>query len=308
VIGAVLLVVLAAGLWGRPERAALAAVAVGLNPVVVIHTVGGGHNDALVALGLGGALAIAGPLRASNRDPWRGFAVTVLLVLATLVKSVAVVALVLWWWNLGCAAPPGRRIRVVALHVAMAVALTLAFAAPFLSSARVLWSMLSAASREGWASGPGVVMRGARAFGRSIGGGTTADVLAALVAALFLAAFGLVFARWWRRRPAASMVDVWGVALLLFALAAPYLLPWYALWFLPFLALLAEERWRWIGLAATALLALTGIPAEAGSTPSVWHHMVLAVHFVVAPLMLALLAAGIAQALRVPKEGRPAPP
>ena len=33
----------------RPERAPLAAALVGLNPVLVVHTVGGGHVDALIA-------------------------------------------------------------------------------------------------------------------------------------------------------------------------------------------------------------------------------------------------------------------
>src|SRR6266511_4315166 len=47
-----------------PERSrgsvALAAAAVGLNPVIVVHTVGGGHNDAMIAACLAGALVLAG--------------------------------------------------------------------------------------------------------------------------------------------------------------------------------------------------------------------------------------------------------
>jgi alpha-1,6-mannosyltransferase len=308
VLGTVLLVVVAAARWGRPERAGLGAVVVGLNPVVVVHTVGGGHNDALVALGLAAALALAGPGEGSPNETWRTYGVTVALVLATLVKSVAGVALVVWWWQLVLGSAPGRRVRRTGPHVALAAAVSLAFAAPFLSSARVLWSTLSAASREGWASGPGLVMRGARAVGRSISGPTTAEVLAAVVAALFLVTFGFAHVTWWRRRPAAPLAETWAVALLLFALAAPYLLPWYALWFLPFLALLVEERWLWIGLACAGLLCLSGIPAEAGSAPSVWHHMVLAVHFAVAPAMLLLLLVGIARALEHPRRERAVPP
>src|SRR5207247_7186346 len=134
---------------------------------------------------------------------------------------------------------------------------------------------------------PGLVMRGARALGRSISGPTTADVLAAAVAGLFLATFGLGLVTWRRRRPAAALAETWGVALLLFALAAPYLLPWYALWFLPFLALLSDERLAAVGLAVSGLLALTGIPAEPGLHPGLWRAMMLGVHYAVAPLVLA---------------------
>ena len=34
----------------RPERAVFAVAVIGLNPIVVFHVVGGGHNDMLVAL------------------------------------------------------------------------------------------------------------------------------------------------------------------------------------------------------------------------------------------------------------------
>ena len=53
----------------RPERAALAAALVALNPVVAVHTVGGGHVDALIAAPLAGACALVAtrPQRKSAR-------------------------------------------------------------------------------------------------------------------------------------------------------------------------------------------------------------------------------------------------
>jgi hypothetical protein len=85
-------------------------------------------------------------------------------------------------------------------------------------------------------------------------------------------------------------------------LASPYLLPWYAAWFLPFLPLLADSGLTWIGLAAAGLLALTGVPAEPAFDPGLWRGMILAVHYVVAPVMLALFVAAMWRVVRTPSD------
>src|SRR5207237_492623 len=53
-------IVLVARLSGRlwPQRAAFATALVAWNPVVLFHSVGGGHNDLLVALSIAGALCL----------------------------------------------------------------------------------------------------------------------------------------------------------------------------------------------------------------------------------------------------------
>src|SRR5213593_3496424 len=56
--GACLLAARSAGTI-RPGKQSAAATAIGLNPVMVVHTVGGGHNDALLALCIAGALTLA---------------------------------------------------------------------------------------------------------------------------------------------------------------------------------------------------------------------------------------------------------
>jgi hypothetical protein len=93
--------------------------------------------------------------------------------------------------------------------------------------------------------------------------------------------------------------------MLLLALAAPYLLPWYAAWFVPFLALMQDRVLALAGLAVAALLALTGIPAEAGTVPHVWQDMLLAVHYAAAPAMLALLGVVASRMARSDPLGSP---
>ena len=95
----------------------------------------------------------------------------------------------------------------------------------------------------------------------------------------------------------------WGVALLLFALGSPYLLPWYAAWFLVLLPVAGDERLLWIGLAASAVLALTGIPAEPVPDASAWQAMLLVVHYVAAPIMLVLYGLTVRHVLAMSSVG-----
>jgi alpha-1,6-mannosyltransferase len=296
---AVLLVVAAARRL-RPGREAVAAAALGLNPVIVIHTVGGGHNDALIAALLAGGVVVAGSMRWGMPDParsigFRALAVTGLLTLVALVKVVVGVPLVLWVWALAGTAPAGNRGRVVAAHVGLAALIAAAFFAPFLDGVRSLSSLATLASVEGWASGPALVARGAREIGEVVGGIDLGEALAGTVTIAFLAAVALVVWRLARRTGSEgpTQAHLWGAALLLLALGSPYLVPWYAAWFVPFLFLMADERLALIGLVAAALLALTGVPSEPGPDPGLYDSMRLAVHYAVAPIMLAIFGAAV---------------
>jgi alpha-1,6-mannosyltransferase len=296
---------------GEGDRAkpTVAAAAVGLNPVIVIHTVGGGHNDALIAACLAGALVLglhwmkgeSLPRRAVGPVP---FAVTALLTLAGLIKVVLFPVLLIWLWHLLRSTAPRRRMTGVMVHVVEAAALSVAFAGPFLNSARAFTSLVTLTSVEGWASPARLVARGARAVGHAIGGTVTADALDKVVILGFLAVFASVFIRFFRRqgqggrsRTGEGLAGAWAVGTLGFALAIPYLLPWYAAWFLPFVALMTDTGIWTIGLAAAGLLALTGVPAEPGTAPGVWHDMVLGVHYGIAPIMLVLFLAWAGRSL-----------
>jgi hypothetical protein len=305
---AVLLGAMFAGAIARrlaPGREALAVVVLGLNPVVVVHTVGGGHNDALVAGLLAGAALLAlaalgnhrrASLEATGRTlsgPVGGAAIgtTALITLAAGVKVIALLPLAYWWWTLWRETAPvtyaHARSRTMAVHVAVAVALTAATAAPVFAGWRTVTAIANLASRQGWASGARLVARGAEAIGREVGGTGVGEVFGAVVYAAFLAVFAFAAWRLLRTSAASAQAALWGSSLLLFALAAPYLLPWYAVWFLPFIAVFPEWRLTLVGLVVAGVLALTGVPAEPIPDAGLWHGMTLAVHYVAAPILLA---------------------
>lgn len=277
-----------------PGRAPLAAVLVGANPVVLVHAVGGGHVDALIAclVGAAGLIAVRAwrPAGEGNR-PAPELAVTLLLLLAVLVKVVLAIAVLLWIAALWRTAWRGRRARRLALHLGCALALALALFAPFVRGGwRALSALARASSLQGWASPARLVGRGARAVLDSVGGNGLGSAGEQAVIAAFLAVFALALLRMMGRARPQDAPPTWSVALLFFALCAPYFTPWYATWFLPFLALVPSDDVLWAGAAACALLAMTGVPAEPGSAPGAWHAMVLAVHYGAAALMLPVLA------------------
>ena len=297
----------AAAVRVRPERAALAAAVVGLNPVIVIHTVGGGHADALLAAALAAAFALAvsvpaGGINDRGHEAWklRGAGATVLLALATMIKLVAAPALALWLWWLIKTTPRRGRVAAASIHIALVVALTAASYGPILRGRAAFGTVWKQAGVEGWASPAHLVARGAQAFFAALAGPAAGNAAGASVLAAFLAVYGVLLWRLGSRATATtSPADEWGSALLLLALFSPFLLPWYAAWFVPFLALMQDEALMWIGVAICGLLALTLIPADPPqglTTPGV----MAGVHYVVAPLMLGLLAAAVVRVLRRP--------
>ena len=308
--GACLLAVKAAEVL-RPGREAVAAAAIGLNPVVIVHTVGGGHNDALLALCLIAGLALA--VWSESPSGRRGrngqvtgtayLGTTGLLTVAVLIKSVAVPALVLWLWHVFRRASADRRGVAIVSHSALVVALAGAAFAPFAAGTRTARALLSVASRQGWASGPGLVARGAGALGRAVAGGAGGVALETVVSAAFAALFLALFWRILVRSDTRDQADAWGTSMLLLALAAPYLLPWYTAWFLPFAVVLEDPALTVVALSAAGLLALTGVPAEPGTDPGLWQSMMLGVHYGAAPLMLAMLGGAVRRTLARERRG-----
>ncbi len=226
----------------RPDRAALAVALVGLNPVIVVHTVGGAHVDALISALLAAAAAIA--VTRPRPSSAGALGVTLLLTLSCLIKSVIVPLLVLWLYRIA-----RERAPAFGAHLALVAAPTLATVAPFVAGRHTLSPFVTLGGLEAWASPPHLAASGAQAL---VGGGA-----AHVVEAVFLVFFCFLALRLARGGP-----ESWGAVLLLLALSLPYLLPWYVAWSAPLLALLADGTLLLAGVLTSGVLALTLIPAD----------------------------------------------
>jgi hypothetical protein len=219
--GGMLGVVAAAVLASRGS--AFAAAFVGWNPLLALHFAGGGHNDALMAAFVVGALAL--------RGGWEGAS----WVAAVSVKPIAAVFLPLH------ALEALRRRELERLVAGLALAATvvalvasLRYGTPWLRLLSPLTNQLRQTSSLGlpyWLDRVGVPERAAR------------DALVLLFALTYL---WLLREAWRGARPRYALC---AVALLL---ATSWLQPWYAVWAVP-LAALEEDR-----LARFGALALSG--------------------------------------------------
>ena len=285
----------------RPERAALAAALVGLNPVIVVHTVGGGHVDALIAVPLAAACALVATCPPARSV--RAFAITVLITLACLVKTVMLPLLVLWFAWL--ARPRGVRTRGLALHLLVVAALIVATAGAFFSPSHPWAPFASLGGIEFWASPSHFVARGVQTFVVAVAGTHAGHNSRVVVEAAFLLLYAVLLWRLVQRirgAEAGAPIAEWGIALFLLALSLPYLLPWYAAWFVPFLVFFEDAVLTFAGVFACVVLALTLVPADPFhglTTPAVMD----GVHYVAAPLLLFVLVVSAARLRGPPWEG-----
>jgi len=283
----------------RPERAALAAALVGLNPVIVVHTVGGGHVDALIAAPLAAACALVATCPAARSV--RAFAITVLITLACLVKTVMLPVLLLWFAWL--ARPRG--VRALAPHLLVVAALIVATGGAFFSASHPWAPYASLGGIESWASPSHLVARGAQTFVVSLAGTHAGHYTSVLVEAAFLLLYAVLLWRLVQRvrgTDARAPIAEWGIALFLLALSLPYLLPWYAAWFVPFLVFFEDAVLTFAGVFACIVLAFTLVPADPFhglTTPAVMD----GVHYGAAPLLLLVLIVSAARLRPPPREG-----
>ena len=263
----------------RPDRAAFAVAAFGLNPVIVFHGVASGHNDLLVAL----AVAAGFLLLVHDRTL---AAVAVLAVGALIKATVALPLLLVLVWCVA-RAPAGHRARTAATHAGLAVAIGLLFAAPYLQTHDPTLGMLELAGHEGWLA-PSVFVR--KVFGWLSFG--TLGWLARVVFALVLVVTVLRLARDVARRAAdrAPLEDLgaaMGWSLVTLMLLGPVLLPWYVAWALPLVWLLPRPP-RATVLAAGAALALAQWSTEPLRYPDAFDVNLFVGHWIVTPAMLVL--------------------
>jgi len=216
----------------RPERAVFAVAVIGLNPIVVFHVVGGGHNDMLVAFFVACAIACV----YAKRD----LAAAMCLGLGMSVKASAVVPLILLIVAIAANADPERRARVLAKYAVVVGGVWLVLAAPFLQSSNPTLGMFELSGHDSGKAPGQLIVTALTWAGKTIGGPAfeTPAMIAAHVL-LFGASFVVVFLiarRIWTdpaaRQPQA-LAAAWGWALIATILLAPMLGAWYLVWVLP---------------------------------------------------------------------------
>ena len=216
----------------RPERAVFAVAVIGLNPIVVFHVVGGGHNDMLVALFVAAAV--------SCLFARRELASAICLALGMSVKASAIVPLVLLLVAIAATVEPERRTRVMAKYAAVVGGIWLVLAAPYLQWTNPTLGLFELSGHDS-GKAPGQLLVHALTWAFTAIGGPAFETPATITAHVLL--FGLSLVAVWviaRRiwtessaRTPMAQAAAWGWALLIVILLAPMLGTWYLVWVLP---------------------------------------------------------------------------
>jgi alpha-1,6-mannosyltransferase len=242
-LGVVALVWAAARRLGRDPL--WAALAVGLNPLVLVHVVGGAHNEALVVL-----VTMAGVL------VWLGARKTTGVVVATAATGLkASAGLVVPFL---VAADRRRAARSLLAAAATVVVVALIGVIAFGTHALDAFSIIS--SNQGRTSRWSLPYKTAQLLGALLPGDRLdyRDAVRVAFAVAFAAVFLWLLWRTWRGLTTA--IDAIGWATLAILLASAWLVPWYILWLLPFAALSRDRRLQLATLALCAWMLPIAVP------------------------------------------------
>jgi alpha-1,6-mannosyltransferase len=205
-----------------------AAALVGLNPLVVVYGVGGGHNDLLMMLPL-----MAGVYMVLAHRERAGSAV---MVTAAAIKLTAGVMLAF-----AIASGGGRRARdrrrdvLVGASAAAALLIGLTLAWFGIGPIHLFATVQRVQSEGDWHSIPGFI--GTRL------GATVGHVTGIVLGAVFVVLCSWLLRRVWRGKLDWIDAGAWTAAALL--ITASSLLPWYVAWLMPLAALATDRRlWR----------------------------------------------------------------
>ena len=215
------------------RRRAFACAFVGWNPLLAIHFAGGGHNDSWMAALVVGALALS----ALGRRQLAG----VSWASAILVKWIPLVLLPLRALE---ARAKGRKIG----HVGFAVA-----AAAIVGAATWRYGLH-------WLSAFGPLASNAAQETRFAIPHRLEQLGLPHAAAIATTAVAFAAAYVWLVREAARGRARLGVAAGLGLLATPYLVPWYAVWVVPFAAAEEDRAAQWLALGLSAYMLRQTIP------------------------------------------------
>jgi Glycosyltransferase family 87 len=234
-VGCVLLLWRAAEGLGRAPGPA--AVALGLNPLVLVYGVGGAHNDLLVE-----AVVLSGALAALTGRARTGAAA---FVTAAAVKASALVALPF----LVAGSPQLRRPATAALATGAAVAVCAfaLFGAPILNLAGAIGAQQHDVAIHSFPA----------ELARLTGASALPHWAHLLADALLLAA---VVALLVRTRRGADWLTSAGWAFVALLVTTAWLLPWYVAWAVPFAALSSDRRLLGAVWALTLAIVVLRLP------------------------------------------------
>lgn len=286
-VAALAIVVALRLIWWRTRSTAAVAL-LGLNPLVIISVVNGGHNDALVGLAVLGATLLA----LADRPGWAG----VCLALAALVKITALLAapaLLVW-----IAYRIGRR-AATRFALATGVAVVVAYAAAGWAAVTALGTNGSLVSRASIWNLPLTLVgaTGRRSSGTS---GVNWLGVTAVVSVLLIGAIALSVA--WHRCHTVDPATAVALALSAYLVVGMYVLPWYVVWMIPVAALSTSRLPPRLVLLFCALLpAVYALKARAlpHQVGPVWHWIGSGV------VPVALLAAFVVVAFARPDGDHP---
>jgi alpha-1,6-mannosyltransferase len=251
------------------------ALAVGLNPLVLVHVVGGAHNDSLVvALSMAAILLVlratgqgsGAAVRAGAGSSAAGLGVVRRRLPRERVAGFLSGAAAGFKLSAGLVLPflaLGARRRAVAITgmaaaaVAIAAASFAAFGSDALDALGLIGENQERTSR--WSlpqrSADGIAaLSGASA-------GDVIDYTRLLFAGLFGAALLVLLRRTWRSpRGSSYWLAAAGWATLALLIASAWLVPWYAIWLLPLAALSGSNRLMAATLALCAYMLVIAVP------------------------------------------------
>lgn len=235
-LGLIAIVWRCARLRGRdPVRA---AAIVGCNPLLVVYGVGGGHNDLVMLLAMGGALYALLASRSGLGGALGALAVGLKLTAGLIVPFA--------FADPRLRSDGGRRRLAFGVAVGAAVVLTVGFAVFGSGLLQMFVTLDRVQAKGGDSSVPGFIAT-------VLGLPSVGHIAGFVLAGVFVAFCGWLLTRVWRGR--LDWIDAAGWAMLGMLLGTGSLLPWYVAWLLPLAALARDRR------IVPAALVVTGVVA-----------------------------------------------
>ncbi len=237
--------------FGRDGATAFSLVA--LNPLVLLHLVGGGHNDALML-----GFLLPGYLLARRGHPVAGILVC---AVGAAVKVPAMIGPVYIGWEW---AGQGRGVRERVWPVAKAMALTLATMAGLSALAGLGWGWIAGLTNpdtvRSWFSPATAVGLSLGKLVALVGLGDHTHALLTLARGTGFALAGVIGVVLLLRSEQIGPLRALGWSLIAVVALSPVVQPWYMVWGIVFLAPVAERGVRRLIVGYSAVACFLGLP------------------------------------------------